>query len=346
MLTAYLPLAASTWQRADLPAPHSLAPSAFTAAVKGDADDPALWISADGKIARIYGTDKVAEGAVYAYDAAGSIVQVVEGVAQPNNNDVEYGLACRDDSRDILVATERGKNRLRVFGIDAGSGKLEDISGETSCVDQPMGIGLYRRPGDGRVFAVVSRKGGPKEGYLAQYELIWNSATGKVDAKHVRFFGLFSGKDEIESIVVDDELGYVYASDEGIGTRKYHVDPDAPDAAKELAIFNQAGFKGDHEGIALYTFPNGEGFIVCTDQTADNSTYYLYPRKGAPGSPHLHTAVFAFQAGLDGTDGIEVTSRSFGPFSKGVFVGMNSKGKNFALVDWRAIEKLFPTSGP
>ncbi|HRI44524.1 MAG TPA: phytase [Fimbriimonadaceae bacterium] len=346
MLTTLILLAASTGQPAGLPSPHLLSPSLFTVAVKGDADDSALWMSPDGKVARIYGTDKVADGAIYAYDSSGAVVQVFDGVAQPNNIDVEYGLVCGAERRDILVATERGKNRLRIFSIDSGSGKLEDVTGETSCVDQPMGIGLYRRASDGRIYTVVSRKGGPKQGYLVQYELTWNPTSGKVDAKHVRFFGLFSGKDEIESIAVDDELGYVYASDEGVGTRKYLADPDAPDAGKELALFNQTGFKGDHEGIGIYAGPNGEGFIVCTDQTADNSTYFLYPRKGVPGMPHVHIAAFAFQAGLDETDGIEVTQRAFGPsFPSGIFVGMNSKGKNFAIVDWRAIEKLLPTSG-
>jgi 3-phytase len=345
MLTALVFLAASAGQPLALPAPQVLTPNFFTAAVADDADDPALWISVDGKIARIYGTNKVADGAIYAFDASGTVVQVVEGIARPNNVDVEYGLACGEGARDILVASERGKNRLRIFGIDATSGKLEDLTGETGCVEEPMGIALYRRPTDGRVYAVVSPKKGPKEGHLAQYELKWNSKTGNVDAKHVRSFGLFSGKKEIESLAVDDELGYVYASDENVGTRKYHADPDAPDAGKELALFNQAGFKGDHEGIAIYARPNGEGYIVCTDQTEGNSTYYLYPRKGAPGMPHLHTAVIAFQAGLDSTDGIEVTSRPFGSFPAGIFVGMNSKGKNFAVVDWRAIEKLLPTSG-
>ncbi len=41
----------------------------------------------------------------------------------------------------------------------------------------------------------------------------------------VRKFGLFSGKKEIESIAVDDALGYVYYSDEGYGVRKYYADP-------------------------------------------------------------------------------------------------------------------------
>lgn len=325
-----------------LPVPPAVKPTHFTGAVKGDADDPAVWISEDGKVVRLYGTDKVEDGAIYVFDQSGAALRVVTGLAQPNNIDVEYAMSLGSKRRDILVATERGKNRLRIFTVGEADGQLEDVTGMTDCLAQPMGIALYRRPSDGRVYAVVSAKGGPVEGYLAQYELTWNEKSGKVDATLIRRFGLFSGKDEIEALAVDDELGYVYASDEGVGTRKYHADPDAGDGGRELALFNTTGFKGDHEGIAIYTKPNGEGYIVCTDQTAGNSTYYLYPRKGEPGKPHLHRPVLAFQAGLDETDGIEVTSRAFGRFPQGVFVGMNSKDKNFAVVDWRAITSLLP----
>ena len=71
-----------------------------------------------------------------------------------------------------------------------------------------MGIGLYRRPKDGAIFAIVSPKAGPKTNYLWQYRLD-DDGTGRVKATFVRRFGAFSGNGEIEAVAVDDELGYV-----------------------------------------------------------------------------------------------------------------------------------------
>ncbi|TVQ40440.1 MAG: phytase, partial [Spirochaetaceae bacterium] len=61
-----------------------------------------------------------------------------------------------------------------------------------------MGIGLYKRPSDGEIFAIVSRKSGPSGSYLWQYRL-HDDGTGQVVGTHVRSFGLFSGSGEIEA---------------------------------------------------------------------------------------------------------------------------------------------------
>ena len=76
---------------------------------------------------------------------------------------------------------------------------------------------------------------------------------GRLSAHFVRRFGAFSGGGEIEAVAVDDELGYVYFSDEQYGIRKYHADPDAPKAAQELAAFGLSGYQGDREGLAIYS---------------------------------------------------------------------------------------------
>ena len=37
-------------------------------------------------------------------------------------------------------------------------------------------------------------------------------------------------------------------SDERFGIRKWHADPNHPDAAKELAVLGRDGYQGDREG--------------------------------------------------------------------------------------------------
>ena len=132
---------------------------------------------------------------------------------------------------------------------------------------------------------------------------------------------------------MDDELGYVYYSDERVGVRKYPADPDSPFFGQELACFARTGFRGDHEGIAIYSGQGGQGFVVCTDQIAGNTEYHVFRRAGEPGARHDHTRTLAIvRGGADETDGIEITSRRLGPrFPRGLFAAMNSTPRNFLV---------------
>ncbi|MDW8131612.1 MAG: phytase [Bryobacterales bacterium] len=326
-------------------------PALATEPVSDDPDDPAIWVNAqDPAKSLIIATNKVEapRGALYVYGLDGKIRQVIAGLDRPNNVDVEYGLTLGGKRVDVAVATERMKRRLKVYRV-LPEGKLEDVSSADGlrvfegCQGEqaaPMGIALYRRPRDGAIFAIVSRKEGPREGYLWQYRLEDDGA-GRVRAVKVREFGRFSGKGEIEAVAVDDELGYVYYADEGDGIHKYHADPDHPQAARELAHFGRDGYQGDREGIAIYALPRGQGYVVCTDQLPGNTRYYVYRREGAPGRPHDHSeAVKVFWGGADETDGIEITSAPLGPaFPHGLMVAMNSGPKNFLLYRWEDIAR-------
>jgi len=314
-----------------------------TAPVRVDPDDPAIWIHpTDPEQSLILGTDKVPEtGALFVFGLDGHVKQIVEGLDRPNNVDVEYGLAVAGRPVDIAVVTERYQRRLRVFAIGADGSGVHDISyrgglpvfvGEQGRNAAPMGIALYRRPGDGAIFAIVSRKSGPRRGYLWQYRLEGDEE-GTVRARHVRTFGAFSGNGEIEALAVDDALGFVYYADEDGGIHKWHADPDHGDAASELAYFGTRGFEADREGIAIYARADGTGYILCTDQIEGNSEYRVFRREGSGDDPHDHSELVAIiRGGADDTDGIEATSTPLGPrFPRGLLVAMNSGPRNFLL---------------
>jgi 3-phytase len=314
-------------------------------------DDPAVWVSRrNPSQSLIFGTVKMAapQGAIQTYSLDGKLLQNIPGVDRPNNIDVEYGLQLGGRRIDIAVATERNQHRLRVFEIIPGVG-LKDLAaipvfaGQTGPAQQPMGIGLYRRQKDGAIFAVVSRKSGPSGSYLWQYELA-DDGKGQLTARKLREFGVFSNSKEIEAIVVDDRLGYVYYSDEGAGIRKYHADPSHPDAAKELALFATTGWSGDREGLALYEGKDGRGYIIATDQQHPSSVFHVFDRQGSPGKPHDHSRELGtFRVGADTTDGIEVISSPLGPeFPQGIFIAMNDSRHNFLLVDWRKVAATLP----
>jgi 3-phytase len=194
---------------------------------------------------------------------------------------------------------------------------------------------------DGAVFAIVAPKTGGGSDYLWQYRLSTNSQ-GSLTGSLVRRFGAFSQKGpgpgdpgEIEAVAVDDELGYVYYADERDSIHKWQADPDHRDAARELATFGRSGYQLDREGLAIYTQPDGTGYLVSTDQIPNGSAFHLFRREGKPGAPHDHSEVVAvIRTTADDTDGIEVTSTDLPGFSGGLLVAMNSGPRNFALFRW------------
>jgi 3-phytase len=316
----------------------ALQPRVVTEASKHDTDDPAIWINrADLAKSLVIGTDKNSDGALNAYDLTGRIVRSVTGLKRPNNVDIATRFMLGGRTVDIAVVTEREKLRLRVFTLpdlaDADRGDLVVFGGDANRA--PMGVALYRRPRDGVVFAIVGGKSGPADGYLAQYRLE-DDGTGRIKMTFVRHFGAYSGRAEIEAIAVDAELGYVYYSDETVGVRKYAADPEAPDANKELALFGTTGFASDHEGISIYKHPDGTGYLLVSDQQA--LRFQVFPREGAPGRPHEHVMLKAFDVAAIESDGSEVTSTALPGFPRGLFVAM-SEGRVFHYYSWEDVAR-------
>jgi 3-phytase len=347
MNRSFVPIALLTFAAAAaVVMPFDIKPAYETQQVPSDPDDPAIWIHPkDAARSLILGTNKTPapSGALVVFGLDGRIRQTIDGIDRPNNVDVEYGVSVGGRRIDIAVLTERLKRRLRVFEINADEGNVTDIvpdglpvfEGQPGESGAPMGIALYRRARDGAIFAIVGRKEGPASGYVWQYRLA-DDGSGRLKATKVREFGRFSGTGEIEAIAVDDELGHVYYADEGDGIHKWHADPEHPGASTQLAHFGKDGFKGDREGIAIYTLGKGAGYILCTDQIDGNSEYRVYRREGKAGYPHDHSEVVTvFRGGADGTDGLEATSAALGSrFPHGLLIAMNSAGRNFLVYDW------------
>jgi len=233
-------------------AKDAIQPKIITEKTPNDTDDPAIWIHpTNASNSLIIGTDKDSNGGLYLYDLNGKIIKKSIPLKRPNNVDVAYKLKVGNTTLDIAVTTERETNKIRIFSLPnlepIDNGGIEVFEGETE--RNPMGIALYTRPSDGEIFVIVGRKNGPSGSYLWQYQL--ESKNGVVQAKIIRKFGNYSGKKEIEAIAVDNELGFVYYSDEQTGIRKYFADPSKNDN-NEIAIFGQNDFKSDNEGIAIY----------------------------------------------------------------------------------------------
>ncbi len=323
-------------------AKDALKPFITTQPTPHDTDDPALWIHpTDPTKSLVVGTDKEIGGGIYLYDLQGKIVNSVTNLDRPNNVDVAYGILLNGKPTDIAVFTERKKNKIRVFSLPdlkpIDNGGIDVFENETD--KDPMGIALYTRPTDNQIFAIVGRKFGPSGTYLWQYQL-QDSGTGAVSAKVVRKFGTFSQKKEIEAIAVDNELGFVYYSDEQAGIRKYYADP-AKNDNNELAFFGQKDYKSDNEGIAIYKNSDTTGYLLVSNQQANK--FVVYKREGDNNNVHNHKKIAEFPVAAIECDGADATAVSLNTdFKDGMLVTM-SNGMVFHYYKWSDVQKLIDT---
>ena len=350
MLFSFLVISCSGVQQADTTRPANEAPAVqpvlVSDPVSEDSDDPAFWIHpTDPSRSMVLGTDK--GGYLWAFDLQGNILadKTVSGLQRANNVDVEYGLPLGGELVDIAVVSDRDAGMVHIYRLPEltpiDGGGYVAFADDEPALRRPMGVALYKRPGDGAMFAIVSRKEGPSGGYLWQYRL-QDDGTGQVQITRVRQFGQFSGSGEIEAVAVDDELGYVYYSDETAGIRKYLADPDAPDANQELALFGTSGFAEDREGISIYKAGEGTGYILVSDQQANS--FRVFPREGHAGDPHDHPEIASFRVAAADSDGSDVVNLALGDaFPNGLFVAM-SDDKTFHFYSWKDLAEAIAHS--
>jgi 3-phytase len=201
------------------------------------------------------------------------------------------------------------------------------------------GSGLYQSAQDGAFYFFV----GSKTGEVRQFLLRGNDE-GKVEAEMVRTLKLAT---QVEGIVADDDLGYLFAGEEGRGVWRFGAEPaDAPEGMLISAIGrDQPLRRADIEGLAIYKSSATEVYLIASSQGSNE--YVIFQR----GEPHGYVGTFRIAAGdsidaVEETDGIDVTSLSLGPeFPGGVFVaqdGRNPRGsQNFKIVPWHRIAEAF-----
>jgi 3-phytase len=334
-----------------------------------DPDDPAIWLSPDNPAeSLIIGTDKGAndgeggrsDGGLAAFTTSGDLVANVS-LRRPNNVDVEYGLLVGGSATDIAVTCERDRQAIRVYALPRleaiDGGGLPAFEGELDRDRRCMGVGLYKRPHDGEIFVILSRKSGPSGTYLWQYRLSDDDRDGVVEALVVRQFGQVSDGGEIEAVVVDDIANRIFYADEGCCIRAYAADPADDEGqltADELATFGHEGFQQDREGISIYArgassprmdrddaaaladdFKQTDplpGFLFVSDQQR-TGTFRVFCRE----APHVYLDSIQL-ADTENSDGSEVTSFSLGPgFESGLFVAMSDVSHRFNFYSWASI---------
>jgi 3-phytase len=223
---------------------------------KANADDPAIWIHPTKPDASlILGTLK--EGGLDVYGLDGRVLQHVAAPPAPsrgdkpgrfNNVDLVHGLWTAHGRVDVAVVSDRGRDQLRIYAIDAaaasaGRAPLSDVTAadapfifsrdQAEVNEQATGYGLAATSaGDGLVaFAFVSQRHRARVATVA----LWANLDGTVAYRTVRTLelptelGLPGGgtwtpcqaedgqQPQVEGMVVDHAAEVLYLGQEQVG---------------------------------------------------------------------------------------------------------------------------------
>jgi 3-phytase len=315
-------------------APRTAPPDGITAAVEtepadhdGDAaDDPAIWVHpTDPSASTIIGTDK--QGALEVYALSGErLFRYEDGPL--NNVDLRYDFPLGGRSVDLVAATDRERDALRLYTVDPASGALEP-AGTAPVADDVYGVCLYRSARGGYYAFTTDMDGG-----VQQWELADDGAGG-VRATEVRTLTLSSVS---EGCVADDAGGALYVAEESTGIWRFDAEPGGGTDATAIDRVGPS-LTADVEGLAIYATAEG-GYLIASSQGDDR--YAVYDLAAPDG------ALTTFR--IDGddvdevthTDGLDVTSAALGDrFPHGVLVVQdddNDDGnQNFKLVPWERV---------
>jgi 3-phytase len=309
-----------------------------------DADDPAIWVhpSPTGQ-SLVLGTLKDAGLAVY--NLKGVQLQSITPPPAPtpndrpgrfNNVDLVYSFVLNGKKVDLAVVSDRGSDKLRIYSINPQAGSsdqlpLTDLTdanaplifsrSQTQVNEQATayGLALYKDRYSGRSFAFVSQQ---NRTAIAVVELL-PTDQGQITYRKLqqinlpRQFQLPNGKiwtpcadpgelPQVEGMVVDQELGILYAGQEDVGIWKirlplglplHFTSPTLLDRVREFGVpyiydsveeeckidfSNDPGFGGkrlsaDVEGLTMY-YTGNKGYLLASSQ--GNNTFAVYERQG------------------------------------------------------------------
>ena len=308
-----------------------LQPAGSTAPTAGNADDPAVWIHpTDPSRSVIIGADKV--DGIYVWDLSGQELQHIEQGSRINNVDVRSGVAWGAGTADVVAFNLRALGKLGVFLVnpdyDPAVGdvlvQVADGDSTTNTIQlDSYGLALHRRPADGALF-VFER---PKEtGVIRQYR-VDDDGAGGAQVTPVRDLDFSGGV--AEGMVVDDELGFFYVSEEAVAVHKFEADPAGSTAA--LASFAQDDdISGHREGLGLYLGAGGTGYLVLSSQ--GNGDVKVYERQGA----NAFVGTIS-KPSSTGTDGLDATSAPTPLYPQGFLITHDASDSDFDIYDWAEI---------
>lgn len=232
-------------------------------------------------------------------------------------------------AKDFLFIVERNNKRVQVLSLP----QLKPIGfvGE-NILKKPYGITFYNE-GEKIILFVTDNYETPQETIPPREELgkrvkkfELKFINGKLESKLVKSFGETQGNGiltKVESIFVDKNYNRLLVADEFEKQKNikiYTLDGDFTGK-----VIGNGIFKFEPEGIALYECDEENGFWFTTDQDDFKNTFYIFDRKTLELKSSFAGEIIA------NTDGISLTQKSFGKFSKGVFYAVHDDGNIGAI---------------
>jgi len=317
---------------------RTVTPTLETPAVEtwGDAaDDPAIWVNPrDAAKSAVIATDK--NLGLYVYDLEGRLLQTVTD-GRMNNVDLRDGFMVDGKPRVLVAASNRTDKSIALYFLDPATRKLTRAGDPVPTgLGDPYGLCMYAGATGHYVFV---NNGG--DGLFRQWRI--SAEGGRAVAEQVREFPVGS---QAEGCVADDETGALYIAEEGGGFFRFSAAPDGGTERREIDRVDSAnGLKADIEGVSLWAGKDGKGYLVLSNQGADN--YAVYRREGENAFVGIFHIVADPERGMDGvseTDGLDVSSAPLGArFPDGLLVVQDGRNlsprerQNFKFVSWRDI---------
>lgn len=242
-----------------------------------DMDDPAVWLHPDDR-AKSLVIAAAKRGGLRVFDLQARQVQRVDitfdGAGEPanrfNNVDVQYGFNLNGTRVDLVVATDRLQDSLRIWKVDAtrSTSPLVDITdaaiGRTfptrpdpanrtgATVPNPndgdntaYGLALWRDRANDKLFALVAQN---NEAVVSMFELVArpDGSVGMQAVTTWQFPYVWRGQDlteendddptkdfspQFEGMVVDQQRGTLYAGQEDVGIWRIDLKTRVAEAA-------------------------------------------------------------------------------------------------------------------
>jgi 3-phytase len=336
-------LAVATREFADpraqsVPTARTVTPTLETPAAQtwGDAaDDPAIWVNPrDAAKSVVIATDK--NLGLYVYDLDGKLLQTTTD-GRMNNVDVRDGFMVDGNPRTLVAASNRTDKTIALYWLDPATRRVSRAGDPvpTGFAD-PYGLCMYA---DASGFYVFVNNG--DDGLHRQWRI--TARGGKAVGELVREIPVGS---QAEGCAADDATGALYITEEDGGFFRYSAKPDGGTARKEIdRVDGPNGLKADIEGVEIWAGRDGKGFIVLSNQGADN--YAVYRREGNNAYVGSFHVVADPDRGIDGvseTDGLDVVSGPLGAkFPDGLLVVQDGRNlsprerQNYKFVSWHDI---------
>ncbi len=336
-----LAAAAETGARTTRPATVKATVETEVVASYGDAaDDPAIWVHPDDPAkSLVFGTDKKA--GLHVYNLAGESVQFFPH-GRINNVDLRNGFTLDGAEVTLVTASNRTHSNISIYAIDPKTARVREIADgmQPTGLPDPYGMCMFTSVETGKFYVFVNGSG---DGLTRQFVLT-ETSPGRVSARQVREIPVGG---QAEGCVADDARGALFIAEEEFGLWKYAAEPDQ---GNERTLIDSV--EGDHmvadvEGLSIWHGEGGTGFIVASNQGADN--YLLYRLEGDHAYVGKFHVVADPAAGIDGvseTDGLDVTSAPLGAdYPEGLLVLQDGRNiapadrQNFKFVSWKAIRE-------